>query len=260
MIRRFNAFSDNYIWGIEIHQTICLVDPGESQKITKYLENFEEPHSIGAIFVTHKHHDHVGGIKELTNSKFAGSNLEILLNESPVHDEMPIFGPFDCQKYGVHQVVSNGDIIKIGNHTIEILDIPGHTEQHVGYLFRPANERLRPAFFCGDTLFGGGCGRVLGGSLIDLYKSLKKISKLPHETLVYCAHEYTEANLKFAQEFFPDNPEIRKRYGQVKRDRAKLLPTIPTELSCELKTNPYLTCENFKEFRAIRMSKDNWKG
>ena len=260
MIRRFNAFSDNYIWGIEIDQTIWIVDPGESHEVLKFLENLKQRYSIGAILVTHRHHDHVGGIKDLANSRFAGSDIKISLNESPICDELPIFGPADCQKYGVRTVVSNEDIIKIGDNTLEILDIPGHTEQHVGYLFRSADDQLRPAFFCGDTLFGGGCGRVLGGTLIDLYESIKKISKLPCETLVYCAHEYTEANLKFARELFPENPQISERYGQVRRDREKLLPTIPTELSCELKTNPYLTCKNFNEFRLIRTSKDNWKG
>jgi len=260
MIRRFNAFSDNYIWGIEIHQSICIVDPGEAHEVLQFLKNGKQRYSIGAIFITHRHYHHVGGIKDLANSRFAGSDLKISLNESPIFSKLPIFGPADCQKYGVQHVVSNGDILKIGGNTLEILDIPGHTEQHVGYLFRSAGNPLRPAFFCGDTLFGGGCGRVLGGKLIDLYESIKKISKLPYETLVYCAHEYTEANLKFAQEFFPDNPEISERYGQVRRDRKKLLPTVPTKLSYELKTNPYLTCKNFDEFKAIRMSKDNWKG
>ncbi|MDA9688954.1 hydroxyacylglutathione hydrolase [Betaproteobacteria bacterium] len=259
MIRRFNAFSDNYIWGIEIHKTICIVDPGQSYEVLKHLENFEHFFSIGAILVTHRHHDHIGGIKELAKSRFAGSEIKISLNESPIFNQMPIFGPTDCQRYGVKHIVSDGDIINIGDNTIEVLDIPGHTEQHVGYLFRSAHDQP-PAFFCGDTLFGGGCGRVLGGSFIDLYASLKKISKLPKETLIYCAHEYTEANLKFAREFFPDNSGIKKRYAEVKKDREKLLPTIPTELSYELETNPYLTCKNFNEFKAIRMSKDNWKG
>ena len=260
MIRRFNAFSDNYIWGIESHQTICLVDPGQSCEVLKHLENSDQLYSIGAILVTHRHHDHIGGIKDLVNSRFAGSDLKIALNESPIFNELSIFGPADCKKYGVKHVVSNGDTINIGDYIVEILDIPGHTEQHVGYLFKSVNDQLRPAFFCGDTLFGGGCGRVLGGSLIDLYESLKKISRLPQETLIYCAHEYTEANLKFAREFFPDNSGIKKRYAEVKKDREKLLPTIPTELSYELETNPYLTCKNFNEFKAIRMSKDNWKG
>ena len=176
MIRRFNAFSDNYIWGIEIHQTICIVDPGQSYEVLKHLDNLEQLFSIGAILVTHRHHDHIGGIKELAKSRFAGSDIKISLNKSPIFNEMPVFGPADCQRYGVNHIVSNGDIINIGNSTIEILDIPGHTEQHVGYLFRSVNDQLRPAFFCGDTLFGGGCGRVLGGSFIDLYESLKKIA------------------------------------------------------------------------------------
>ena len=175
MIRRFNAFSDNYIWGIEIDQTIWIVDPGESHEVLKFLEDLKQHCSIGAILVTHRHHDHVGGIKDLANSRFAGSDLKISLNELPVYNNLPIFGPADCQKYGVKNVVSNGDIINIGDNSLEILDIPGHTEQHVGYLFRSADDPLRPAFFCGDTLFGGGCGRVLGGSLIDLYESIKKI-------------------------------------------------------------------------------------
>ncbi len=260
MIRRFDAFSDNYIWGVEICETMCLIDPGESHQVLKYFEKSSRLASIGAILITHLHHDHVGGIGKLVSSKFFGSDDSILLNGSPLVGGLPIFGPGDCQKYGVEQVVSDGDIISIASNTFEIFDIPGHTKNHVGYFLKSEDNEHRPAFFCGDTLFGGGCGRVLGGDITDLYKSLKKISKLPRETLIYCAHEYTETNLKFANENFPNNREITKRYEKVKKDRENLLPTIPTELSCELATNPYLTCKNFKEFKEIRISKDNWKG
>ena len=122
MIRRFNAFSDNYIWGIEIHKTICIVDPGQSYEVLKHLENFEHFFSIGAILVTHRHHDHIGGIKELAKSRFAGSEIKISLNESPIFNQMPIFGPTDCQRYGVKHIVADGDIINIGDNTIEVLD------------------------------------------------------------------------------------------------------------------------------------------
>ena len=168
---------------------------------------------------------------------------------------MPIFGPTDCERYGVKHIVSDGDIINIGDNTIEVLDIPGHTEQHVGYLFRSAHDQP-PAFFCGDTLFGGGCGRVLGGSFIDLYASLKKISKLPKETL-YTAHTNMQSELKVCKVL--NNSGIKKRYAEVKGQR-KIVTNYSNRLSYELETNPYLTCKNFNEFKAIRMSKDNWKG
>ena len=260
MIHRFNAFSDNYIWGIDIRDSLVLVDPGESTGILKYLKKSAKNTKISAILITHRHHDHVGGIRELVETKFFESQIEIQLNGLPVSNKMRIFGPSDCQKFGVENVVSDGDILTIGGCEIEIIDIPGHTEEHVGYLFKVLNKELPPALFCGDTLFGGGCGRVLGGKLEDLYQSLKKIALLPPKTLIYCAHEYTEKNLKFANQFFPDNEEIKKRYRQVKMNRDRHLPTIPTVLSCELDTNPYLTCKNFDEFKEIRLSKDNWKG
>ena len=214
MIRRFSAFSDNYIWGVEFLQNIVLVDPGESGQILRYLGESTDELAISAILVTHRHHDHVGGIFDLLRSKFANSQVEVVFNGLPITNKLAVFGPKDCQKYGVEFVVSDGDTIKLDNHVFEVVDIPGHTEEHVGYFYKSQNASSVPAFFCGDTLFGAGCGRVLGGNIEELYQSLKKIAKLPQETLIYCAHEYTEMNLKFAKEFFPKNEEIRKIHNK----------------------------------------------
>ena len=213
------AFEDNYIWCLTSAGTdyAVVVDPGDDDPVRDYLR--EKGLKLAAILVTHKHGDHTGGIREL-------------LADWP---GIPVYGPANEPIGSLTQLVSEGDRIHIPEieATFEVLDVPGHTEGHVAFL---CGDRL----FCGDTLFAAGCGRVFSGTHAQLHASLSKIAALPPRTRLYCAHEYTLDNLGFAEWVEPDSEAIRQR---IERDRASRLrnePTVPSLLSEELETNPFL--------------------
>ena len=262
MIHKFNAFSDNYIWGVQNEHTFIVVDPGESVRVREFIKNSPNVKSLACILITHNHHDHVGGISELLPFMNEKSSASVMLNGKNLISPPFVFGPPSCEKFGVNHFVKEGDSIEVGNNLcIKVMDISGHTKEHLGYYIHSyPTVRSRPILFCGDTLFGGGCGKVLGGCIKSLYNAIQKISLLPKETQIYCAHEYTEANLKFAAELYPNDDRIGKRYLMVSKERKKNESTIPTLLSNELATNPFLKCSSFTEFKRIRELKDCWKG
>ena len=261
MIHKFNAFSDNYIWGIQNENTFIVVDPGESVRVREFIKNSPDVKSLACILITHNHHDHVGGISELLPFMNENTGISVKVNGKNLTSPPFIFGPPNCEEFGVNNFVREGDILEVDDLCIKVMDISGHTKEHVGY-YTHSDPIVcsQPIFFCGDTLFGGGCGRVLGGCIKSLYNAIQKISLLPKETQIYCAHEYTEANLKFATELYPNDDRIMNRYFMVSKERKKNESTIPTLLSNELATNPFLKCSSFTEFRRIRELKDCWKG
>lgn len=212
------AFNDNYIWLIKAqhsHQVI-IVDPGDAAPVLDYLST----HALQpvAIFITHHHHDHIGGV-------------EMLLQHYPV---LPVYGPA-TENIGciTHAVKGDSLMTVAGFPVFEILETPGHTAGHICYY-------TEKQLFCGDTLFAAGCGRVFDGSVEQLYASLQQLKSLPEETLIYCAHEYTEANLKFAIAVEPDNAALQQRIEKVEAIRAADIPSVPSRLAEELATNPFL--------------------
>lgn len=211
------AFDDNYIWfiGAAGSRRVAVVDPGDSDPVIKVLER--DGLELSAILVTHLHGDHTGGIRDL-------------LHRYPV----PVYGPWDERITMVDQRVSEGDIIRLGEEVaLRVLDTPGHTRVHACYY----GDGL---LFSGDTLFAGGCGRLFEGTPQQMHASLEKIAVLPDETLVYCAHEYTLANLAFARTAEPDNTDIRDREVEARHLRDKGQPTVPSTLGLERMTNPFL--------------------
>ncbi|WP_238532312.1 hydroxyacylglutathione hydrolase [Methylophaga frappieri] len=214
------AFTDNYIWLIESAQCrqALIVDPGEAEPVLTALQDAQL--TPNAILITHHHADHTGGIEALNH-----------------HYDIPVYGPHSEQIKGVTHPIFAGCLIqRDGFPPIYVLDTGGHTPGHISYLI---DQKL----FCGDTLFAGGCGRLLGGTAPQLFASLMALKSLPDSTRVYCAHEYTEANLAFAQTVEPENTALQQRLIYTRRQRAAGQPTVPSSLAEEKATNPFLRCD-----------------
>ena len=219
------AFSDNYIWVLREGSNAAVVDPGDAAPVAAYLDR--ERLALTAIINTHHHGDHVGG-------------NEGLLARTAV----PVFGPARERIPGITRGLVGGDTITVPGIGLElaVLDVPGHTAGHIAYFGRagPLDEGGAPVAFVGDTLFAGGCGRLFEGTPAQMQESLSRLAALPPATRVYCAHEYTLANLRFARAVEPGNAALEERQGreQAKRDRGE--PTVPSTLADELATNPFL--------------------
>ena len=213
------AFDDNYIWVLRHPEarSVAVVDPGDDEPVLDWLE--QQDLGLAAILVTHHHGDHTGGVRGL---------LEVFPGTA-------VFGPARKRIPGMTNPSKEGDLVALEclDSPLRVLDVPGHTAGHIAYYGDGA-------LFCGDTLFAAGCGRVFGGTLEDLHASLQRIAGLPPETLVYCAHEYTLANLGFARWVEPDSPAIREREATDRRHREAGQPTVPSTLALELATNPFL--------------------
>ncbi len=210
------AFQDNYIWlARAVSERRCLiVDPGDAAPVVEHLERTGL--SPAAILVTHHHADHIGGIEPLKRRY-----------------RVPVFGPagepIPCRDHPVQE----GDEVEAAGLRLRVLEVPGHTLGHVAY----ASESV---IFTGDTLFTAGCGRLFEGDPEQMLQSLEKIAALPDTTWVYCAHEYTLDNLRFAQVVEPDNPAIRARIARENARRLRGEPTVPAPLTLERDTNPFL--------------------
>ncbi|MCB1956382.1 MAG: hydroxyacylglutathione hydrolase [Rhodocyclaceae bacterium] len=213
------AFTDNYVWLIRSGQKAVVVDPGDAAPVRRYLARHDL--EITGILITHHHGDHIGGIGELARP------------------EIPVFGPADEEIAGVTHPVAGGDSVQMDAPRLffEVMDVPGHTRGHIAY-------HGHGLVFCGDTLFNAGCGRIFEGTPQQLHASLQALAALPPETRVYCTHEYTLANLRFAEAAEPDNP-ARDRFAaemQALRDAGE--PTLPTDLATQRAINPFLRCDS----------------
>jgi hydroxyacylglutathione hydrolase len=214
------ALSDNYIWTLHNDQHATVVDPGEAQPVLSYLS--EHNLQLSSILCTHRHADHVGGIGELR---------EVY--------SVPVYGRQHPNNPHITHDLREGDNMWMELFGIDfvIMEIPGHLSDHIAY---SAPEVL----FCGDVLFGAGCGRNFEGDVALLHNSLQRMASLPDETRVYCAHEYTEANLRFALACEPSNAAIKQRIDDTRKMRAAGLPSLPTTIGLEKATNPFLRCKS----------------
>lgn len=220
------AFDDNYLWVIHDGRHAAVVDPGDAVPVLAALQ--AEGLTLAAILLTHHHADHVGGVVELAR--------QAVSDEFPV---IPVYGPAREQSRikGMSIPLHGDDRIRIPALSLElqVIDIPGHTLGHIAYY--AADHGL---LFCGDTLFAGGCGRVFEGTPQQMVSSLGKLACLPAETQVYCAHEYTLSNLKFAAEVEPGNAQLQERILNERARRERGEPTVPTTIALERQTNPFL--------------------
>ncbi|RUO28828.1 hydroxyacylglutathione hydrolase [Aliidiomarina sedimenti] len=218
-LHAIRAFDDNYIWLIDASDDkhCAVVDPGQAAPVLEYLDKHQL--TLSAILITHHHHDHTGGIDELV-ARF----------------DCPVFGPHNSIA-GITHRLEDGDTIKVPDLPLElaVLACPGHTLDHIAFY-------AEPWLFCGDTLFSAGCGRMFEGEPNQFFSSLQRFRQLPEDTLVYCAHEYTAANLAFAKAVEPDNRMLDKHSQWVQKKRQQDMPTLPSTLALEAEINPFLRC------------------
>ena len=228
------ALKDNYIWLLEnkINQHAVIVDPSEHEPVLKSIKT--RGLIPVAILITHHHWDHVGGIGGLTNEY-----------------DIPVYTPKNEVVKGSTNPVGEGDIINLSELSlnISILDVPGHTSGAVAYY----TENM---VFSGDTLFTAGCGRLFEGSPKEMYRSLMKIKGFPDDTLIYCGHEYTISNLKFASIVEKNNESIKKRLDMALQTRELNQPTVPANLEIEKQTNPFFRCEE----KSVINAASTWAG
>jgi len=210
------AFSDNYVWTIRDRSHAAVVDPGDAVPVMEYLDR--EGLSLVAIINTHHHADHVGG------------NAALLRRW-----KVPVFGPTDARIADVTQPLADGDRITLPHFGVEfeIFDIPGHTRTHIAF-------HGGGMLFCGDTLFAVGCGRLFEGTPAQMHRSLQRLAQLPDATRVYCGHEYTLSNIRFAKAAEPGNHALAELEKRAEAQRARDLPTLPTNIGQEKATNPFL--------------------
>ncbi len=229
-IQPIPAYDDNYIWLMSDDDgQAFVVDPGDAAPVQAALRS--QGLSLAGILITHHHFDHVGGLNQLREAW------------QPV-----VYGPANPAIDGIDHRLAGGDHVTVLGTEFEVLEVPGHTLDHIAYF----HSGQRPLLFCGDTLFAGGCGRVFEGTAPMMHGSLQTLAALPASTEVYCAHEYTLANLAFARAVEPDNPELAKRQADAQATRERSEPTVPSNLALELATNPFLRCDQPALLQALR--------
>jgi len=234
------AFADNYIWlihGQTDRTRIAAVDPGDARPVERALA--DQGLTLAAVLVTHHHRDHTGGV-------------EALVGRSGV----PVFGPARESIPGDPRPLVEGDEVRLDELGLafRVMDVPGHTAGHIAFVGHGA-------VFCGDTLFSAGCGRLFEGTPAQMLDSLGRLAALPRDTRVYCTHEYTLNNLRFARVVDPGNAATAAYEAECMQKRNRDEPTVPSTIGRELEINPFLRCDdnNVKqaaEFRAGRRLMD----
>ena len=217
-IKPLKAYTDNYIWLLETNEEVSVVDPGDAKPVLDYLHKTNK--NLKDILITHHHFDHTAGVPELEN----------LISGS-------IYGPKNSYEL-IKEKVSEGDTLSSLGIKFEIIEVPGHTLDHIAFYSEEYNILL-----CGDTLFAGGCGRVFEGTFDQMFESLNKLKQLPENTLIYCGHEYTKSNLLFSVEVEPENNDLIMRNTEIDNLLLENGSSLPSSIELEKKTNPFLRCD-----------------
>lgn len=234
-IKPIPAFSDNYIWCITDNTTrkALIVDPGQSEPVSEYLKanNLE----LDAILITHHHPDHVGGVAALVEQYRPGA----------------VYGPKASPFKGATVSLSEGDTLSWSGITFSVLEVPGHTLDHIAYFTASKDIDGVPAVFCGDTLFACGCGRLFEGTPVQMRHSLEKLRQLSGDTRVYCAHEYTLANLRFSRDLLPSDTGLADFERRCVELRENDTPTLPTTIAEECNLNPFFRWDDSAVIEAV---------
>ena len=239
-IVRIPVLTDNYVWLVHEPESgeTTVIDPAVAVPVLAEAE--QRGWRIGQIWNTHWHGDHTGGnaeIKAATGCTVTAPAAEA--SRIPTLD----------------RAVAEGDRVRLGALAAKVIEVPAHTAGHIAYHL--PDERV---IFVGDTLFAMGCGRLFEGTAEQMFANLKRLEALPADTRVYCAHEYTLSNARFAVTVEPENPDLRHRYADVQRAREADEPTVPTTIGLERATNVFMRAESVEEFAARRQGKDAFRG
>jgi hydroxyacylglutathione hydrolase len=229
---------DNYAWLLRESSTgaTAIVDPADAQPIIEAIEMAGG--RLDMILLTHHHADHTAGVDEVR----ARFKCPVVGAAADMH-RLP----------ALDQPVREGDTVRLGNATAEVIDTPGHTRGQINFFFADGGILLS-----GDTLFSLGCGRLIEGTPAEMFASLRKLAALPADTLVCCGHEYTESNARFALAVDPDNKDLHDFVGKVEQLRAAGQPSVPSVLADELKANPFLLAPDVASFAVMRAKKDKF--
>lgn len=233
------ALDSNYFWVIQPDAQspqAFIVDPGAAAPVADYLAQ----HSLhlAGILITHHHRDHVGGLVELTRNR-----------------DIPVYGPVSSRIAGITQPLLAGDLVTLGRIQLQVIAVPGHTLDHIAYWWA-GDDSQPPSLFCGDALFAGGCGKRYEGSAETMWQSLERLAALPDTTRIYCAHEYTFNNLRFALSLEPDNAALQERFSHIREKLKHQAITLPSQMGEEKRTNPFLRCH----LPALRSVAENYLG
>ena len=236
-VSEISAFKDNYIWCINnTDKAAIIVDPGDAKPVIEYIKH----HSLKPkyLLITHYHFDHIGGIDSLV----------------ALYPDLKIYAPNYYDIPHRTDVLTGGETIYLTNNKLkcQVLAVPGHTKDHLAFYF--TEEKL---LFCGDTLFSGGCGR-LECSFEQMYNTLQMLKQLPNDCKIYCAHEYTVANLTFASQYYPEDCYVKQQLKIAQNIRDLNGVTLPSTIATEKKCNIFLKAKTLAEFTAIRIAKDNY--
>ena len=218
------AFDDNYIWLLHNGQNAVVVDPGDANPVIEVLLGLQL--NLSAILITHHHYDHINGV-------------DALLKHSSALAPVTVYAPQYEQFKFKHIALTEGDVVNLPQigQSFKVMWLPGHTLGHIAY--------VNPAYlFCGDVLFGAGCGRLFEGTPAQMLHSLQRLKNLNPATQVYCTHEYTAKNIDFALTLDPNNVDLIDRKQQVKQFKLQHKPSLPSSIDLELKTNPFFRCNH----------------
>lgn len=232
-IHQIPTRTDNYVYLVRDNATglVGVVDPSDAEPVLEVLSRLGW--KLTHVLTTHHHNDHVGGVPELmekTGCIVVGAHVD--------RDRIP----------GISVEVNDGDTFQFGEAEAKVYEVPGHTVGHIAYWFAESN-----ALFCGDTLFALGCGRVFEGTHEQMWTSLSKFDEIPDDTFIFCAHEYTQANARFAVSVDPDNLDLQAYVKEVDDKRAADQPTVPSLMGDERKANPFLRARSPDLMQAIGM-------